>query len=333
MTYCFRLTFQSSRAGFFGVESESASVVLPDGTELALRPRNAEKLVDATRFHFEAGGFSTEKEAYSSGEKLRKVLMLLSCMLNLPLSIPSTDKEGAQLADLQRVKIESEFGIRVLNSFSGLRIVPEEPPFIEFLMEGTGEVNPSEPLYVLDAIGTAWLHDLALNERSKRAIEMIFQSLSSTNPSTQFLTTYLALEQVLPRSHRSEAACSLVQDLLDVIKSSDIDEGEKKGLLGAVAQLKGSSFCADFRSYAACITAPDTTEGIQIAKLAPMCTRLRNSIAHDEAPHEKFDIPLLCNALRRFVLMIIWTENKLPNLSVYRPGDVVKMNNFRVGFL
>jgi hypothetical protein len=325
LTYRFRLTVYSSKPGVFWWDAESAPVKLSKDKLLTLHPRDAKLLKEATKFHFEANGYASEADALAAGENLRAKLRILVCAFDLPLVVPLEDKKSATLAEEARAEIEGDRGIHVMDSRMGLWTLPDDETYLEYVVNGRISVHPKDPLYVLDAIGKTWEQDIELDERSRRALEIVSFSVATDSPKVKFLTTYLALEQLIPRrAPREEAATALIKELRDKITESELSEREKMGLMSALGKPEELSFSASFRDFVTKIRMPEGSDKSTWIELANRCIKLRNSIAHKMDRKNESKIPVLEKALRTLVMNLIWTNNDLEDMHFYRPGDVVE---------
>lgn len=324
MKYRFRLTVHSPRRGFFYIDEVVSKVKLTDDIELAVYPRDGATLKEASKYHFEAGGFATEEEALLTGEETRKRLRILICLLDLPLIVPQQDAAGASITDeALRSELEADSGVHILDSRRGLWTLPDDEKYVEFILNGRAETFPVDPLYLLNAIKKTWEHQLDLNDASTKALELLSLTIANGTPTAKFQMAYLALEPLIPRVERSSEARALLAELKESIKSSGLPEHEKDGLAGALGDSIYMPFSASFRRFVALVTNPPEIDGILLEKLASDCIGLRNAIAHKASPDDKYDIPKLESALRKFVLHLIWTTNYLPSFSVYRSGDAI----------
>ena len=61
----YRLTFNSPNPGFFRFDEASLTFKLDEYSEIEIKARDAGKLVDATKFHIESGGFLDKASAIS----------------------------------------------------------------------------------------------------------------------------------------------------------------------------------------------------------------------------------------------------------------------------
>jgi len=65
--------------------------------------------------------------------------------------------------------------------------------------------------------------------------------------------------------------------------------------------------------------------GAPIPKFLSACTDARNKIAHHAESETAIPLKELSKALREFVLMLVWTRNKLPNFTLNTPPTAVRI--------
>jgi hypothetical protein len=245
MTFQFRLTFGHSRPGFFRFPEEVKDIEMPGGETLSLVARDSDKLIEATRYHFAMGGFPDEASARSRGNQLRVHLQVLNASLNLGLLVPTADTTSVRVAVEHKQKLADEHGVTLLDSIVGLGAFPDDGKHAEIVVAGAFDVYPSEPEYVLDALKTLWPTHFALSDRQRDALEILGRATSDMSPRTRFLLSYLALERMVKRDPRSDAAQKLVQGFIEQANSS-LSEGEAASLAGALGALSIQSSRAPF---------------------------------------------------------------------------------------
>lgn len=332
MAYKFRLTAHTPTRGFFYLDEPCASVDLGEDGELAVVPRDADKLIDATKYHFDCGGFPSAEVANSRGEKLRQTLRFLTAILDFQLVIPSEDKETGWVSDGFKKPIQDDGG-NVLNTRSGLSVFPDDGKHFEYIVSAAGIVATSEPTFLLGAVRELWNTEIQIDDASRQALEIMSLSAAEASPGTKFLLSYLALEQLVPRKKRSDEAQALLDSMRELVNRSTLAEREKKALIGSLSGLNQESFGSALKQYVDSIKDSAPIEGFSIPDLVKKSIELRNQIAHKADPIDAAEIQLITRALRRFTVTMIWTLNHLPSVSFERPADKVTINEMEVRIL
>ncbi len=328
-TFELRLSFGHPRPGFFRFEQEVKSIELPDGQTLSLVARDAQKLIDATRFHFAMSGFPDAASAQARGDQLWVHLQVLNASLALGLQVPPTDTTSARMADEPKKKLAKEHGVTLVDSIVGVGILPDDGNHAELIVSGVLDVYPSDPEYVLDALKTLWPIELKLSDRQRDALEILGRATSELSPRTRFLLSYLALERMVKRESRSPAAQALLKSFITQAADS-LPDGESQSLAGALAALSMQSFASALRELAIKVREPKEIDGRSVGEFLSDCVRARNAIAHDSNSEASDHLVHLTTHLQRFVLTLVWTEGKHPPVSFKVPPSSVGVPTLKI---
>ena len=333
MGYRFRLTFHHSSPGFFRFDKQSVAVTIGDGLKLDLTARDADSLIAATRFHFEGSGFSTEADARLVGERLRLRLRVLNSMLGLGLTIPLVDLRRQNVADAVRDKVHSETGGIIVDSIDGMGIMPEDPSHFEHIAAGKGSVFPSEPDYLFNAISVMWPLEIKLDDRAEDALQILNMATAERSPRAKFLITYLALEQMIDRLPRSEAAQKLIEDCQKQVQNSSLDDRDKESLMSSLESLREQSPRTALLNLVDRIKPPPMINGVQGRKFLSQCVNIRNSIAHNANIDPQIDLVDTSKGLTHFVMSLIWMMNNVPDVTVHVPASTVQLDFLKIRLL
>jgi hypothetical protein len=334
MGFRFRLTFSHGTPGFFRLDDNSRSFSIDD-TEFSLTARDTDKLSEATRFHIEARGFPTEDMARATGERLRLRLRVLNSLLGLGMSIPVIDAKSAQLADELKQKMARETGTTVLDSIIGLAVFPDDDKHLELVVAGRVDVYPSEPCYVFSALAQVWPIEMRFDERAEDALEILGRATAETSDRARFLLTYLAAERIVPRESRSEPARLLIEELRQRVRRAGLDNREVESLCGSLAQLTQHSFSSALIELAGRISSPSEIKGKPLRTFLSQCVTLRNKIAHQAVISDQMNIKELAEGLREFVMGLIWTNNRIPAVTIDVPPSTITIpeGGMRISFI
>jgi hypothetical protein len=324
MGFRFRLTFHHSSPGFFRFDQQSVPVQLGDEVTVNLTARDADTLSKAKRFHFEGRGFPSEEAARSVGERLRLRLRVLNSLLGLGITVPVVDSRRAVVANAVKEKILRETAGVLVDTIEGLAAISDDPDHFEQVLAGTVDVYPSDPAYLLTALAGIWPVEMQLDERADDALQMTGVATTEMSPRAKFLTTYLALERMIDRLPRSEAAQTLLEELQKQVQDSALDTNDKKSLISSLENLREQSFRAALLALVDKLRPPPTIGGMPGRKFLSKCVDIRNEIAHNAMLDATVDLVQLSAELRNFVLMLIWTMNGIPNVSVNVPPSTVQ---------
>jgi len=258
-------------------------------------------------------------------------LRLLNAILGLGLNIPVGDKITSQVSDDIKNKLKSEQGATVVDSVWGATVFPDDGFHFEYILSGNFVARPSDPSYVLEGLKTLWGLEISLDEQSEVALQIVCLATQETSDKAAFLTNYLALEQLVDRQPRSDAAREVLrrfQDELTTLASDDTDpltDAEASSLSRVLASLAEESLPSALARLGKQIAAPADIHGMTPAKFLSACVAARNKIAHNAEPKTSVPLADLAKWLREFVLALIWTRNKLPSFSLNTPPSSISI--------
>lgn len=325
MTYRFRLTFHHSRPGLFRFEEQSKSFPVSHDMELTVAARGAKTLSEATRYHIEARGFRDEETAWSAGERLRLCLRVVNAMLGLGISVPTKDTTSGGVAAEIKKAMHEKHGAVVLDTIVGLAVFPDDEHYVEMVVAGHGKVFPGDPTYLFTALSEVWPVEMSFDERSQDALEILGHAITEASPRSKFLLTYLAVERMVERTKRSDAAIELIKQLQAEVRAAGLERREADSLVGALAQLHERSFSSALSDLGRRIETEESFYDRPPAEFLSLCIKVRNQIVHNAAIPDGIDLNKISDGLRKLCMMLIWTHNQLPTVSVHVPGSVVSI--------
>lgn len=329
--YRFRLRLASRQPGKFAFSEPETQVKVSETVTLEIAARNAETLDAATNYHIDATGFATPEDAHSAAEALRVRLRLLNAILGLGLNIPVGDKVTSQVSNDIKLKFKTEHGATILDSVWGALVFADDGLHQECFISGNIIVRPSDPSYVLEGLQTLWKLPISLDEQSEIALHILCLATQETSDKAAFLTSYLALEQLVDRETRSVAAQEVLRrfqsELVELASDkthplTDIEAQSINGLLGSLTE---ESFPSALARLGKQIATPAIICGMTPAKFLSACVSARNKIAHNAEPETTIPLADLAKSLREFVISMIWTRNNLPTFTLNTPASAVSI--------
>jgi len=327
----FRLRIASKQGGKFAFEQPEVTTALSESLTLEFAARNAESLDKATNYHIDAGGFQSEQAAREAAEALRTRLRLLNAILNLGLNIPTENKISSQVSEEIKNGVKTERGATAIDSIWGINVYPDDGLHFEYVLGGNIEVRPSDPSYIFEGLKTLWTLDISLDVISETALHILGLATQETNDKAAFLASYLALEQLIDRKPRSDAARAQIrrfQQELEELSAANpeaIAGPELQSLTGALAALNEESFSSALTRFGRSITAPALIKRVTPQRFLSACIDARNKIAHKAEPSTEIALGELSAGLREVVLGIIWNRNNLPPFSMKTPPSAVSI--------
>lgn len=298
---------------------------------LEVAARNAETLAAATNFHIDGTGFTSGEAATVAAEALRVRLRLLNAILGLGLNIPVGNTVSAQVSEEIKNKLKSEQGATVVDSIWGASVFPDDGLHFEYVVSGNIVINPSDPGYLLEGIKKLWTLEISLDKESEDALQILCLATQETSDKAAFLASYLALEELVERRPRSDAARQVLQRFKKELSERGGDDvhpllpEEASSLVGVLGSLNEESFSSALNRLGNQISQPTQVCGVPIPKFLSACIDARNKIAHHAEPETAIPLTELSKALREFVLMLVWTRNKLPNFTLNTPPSAVSI--------
>ena len=327
----FRLRLAARQSGKLPFAKPEVQIEVSDELTLEVAARNADTLDAATNFHIDGAGFESAETATLAAEALRVRLRLLNAILGLGLNIPVGDTVSAQVSEEIKTKLKSEQGATVVDSVWGASVFPDDGLPFEYVVRGNIVVSPSDPGYLLEGIKKLWALDISLDKQSEDALQILCLATQETSDKAAFLTSYLALEELVERSPRSDAAKEVLQQFkkqlseLAADSSHPLQPEEANALTGVLGSLNEESFSSALSRLGKRITQPTEFCGEPVPKFLSACIDARNKIAHHAEPETAIPLGELSKALRNFVLMLVWTRNKLPNFTLNTPPSAVSI--------
>ena len=327
----FRLRLSSREPRKFAFELPEASIQVSPTETLEIAARNAETLDAATNFHIDATGYESPDAARDAAESLRVRLRLLNAILGLGLNIQVGNKISAQVSNELKEKLKAESGSVVVDSVWGAVVFPDDGMHFEYVLSGNIEVRPSNPSYILEGLKTLWSLPIALDDESEVALHILCLATQETSEKAAFLTAYLALEQLVERKPRGDAAQAELRRFRDDLNAMALDEShpiteaEAKSITGVLASLTEESFPSALARLGKSIATPASICGLMPGKFLSACTDARNRIAHKAEPITTPPMADLTKSLREFVLGLIWTRNNLPAFTMNTPPSAVSI--------
>lgn len=167
------------------------------------------------------------------------------------------------------------------------------------------------------------------------ACDLLNAAARDTSWRSRFLITFLALDVLLERRERPEAAQRVIAQLRKVVETSDLNAAEKARLMSALGNLRTTSLAAEIERFASLgANATHKVQGERLPDFLEACLKLRHKLAHPPASNRNSiadgELSGRVNGLTQVVLGIIWSRNNLPPFSVNRPRDIVRVSELQI---
>ncbi len=322
----FRLTFDHTYKPFFDFDSASVSFSLGDMT-VELVARDADRLIDAMRFHFEAGGFDNIPSAKAAGNRLRRSLLMLNAVLDLRILVPTEDRQRARFAQAVRDDCLKCSDKVLLDTITGLHVYPDDGRHMEIIPTGQADNYPNNPRYLFEQLDRIWPIDVNLNERSEDALEILNRAVSETSLRTKFLLTFLALDRLVDQPKRSDHAQSLITQMQEQVDMSSLPIDERISLQGALNNLRNQSLKSALKILIEKMSPPPQISEKPAFTFLSKCIEARNALAHSADGDKKYDLAHMTKEMCAFSLALISTLNNLQPISLNQPQSKVTLAN------
>jgi len=319
--------------GFFHFQEQSTSFSLDEATQATLTARDADTLEQATRFHIEVRSFADVDKARMAGERLRLRLRILNCLLGLGIAVPTVDTVSARFASAAKDAELQATGRIVLDSTVGLGVIPDCCKYVEGVIAGEGNVYPSDPSFLFAALAQVWPIEMQLDERTEDALEILGRATTETSPRARFLLTYLATERMVVRAPRSDLAISLLKELEERVRASNLDSRDVDSLCSAIGELRTQSFRSALYALVTSIQDAISIQGKPLREFLADCVDTRNKIAHCATLGPQTNLDELSAGLRQFAMRLIWTTQHIPPVSIKVPPSTVSMGSVTIRLL
>jgi hypothetical protein len=250
---------------------------------------------------------------------------VLNAMLGLGISVPTKDLTSGGLSAAVKEEVREKHGAVALDTIVGLAVFPDDDRYIELVVAGQAQVYPGDPTYLFTALSKVWAIEMRFDDRSQDALEILGHAMTEASPRSKFLLTYLAVERMVERSMRSEAAIELIKQLQDQVRSAGLEAREAASLIGALAQLCERSFSSALIELGRRIKTDEKFCDKPLTKFLSHCVDVRNRIVHNATIPDDVDLNKVSDGLRKFCMMLIWTYNQIPSVTVQVPGSVVSI--------
>ena len=135
---------------------------------------------------------------------------------------------------------------------------------------------------------------------------------------------------MIDRPPRSEVAQNLIEELQNQVQKSSLNCGDKQSLVSSLGDLKQQSFITSLFALVDRINPPPTICNMPARKFLSDCKTVRNSIAHNARLDDNVDLLKLSDGLRHFVMVLIWTMNHIPDVSVNVPASTLQPDSIEM---
>jgi len=284
MSYTFRI--RVNRAPSNTIETEQSQIALPDpapGISLSLRASSPGKsLKDAERWVLIGKGYKTEAEASEAGARMQDAFMLALARVRLGADFGYRVPGGTITKDgLEH--FGRRLDGRVLNDVHGLSVYRSDPKprFMEVRVKALIGKNYD---FFTSTLTRAVALRHPLTDRERVCFHLFAASFFQPTADSRFLLLVMAVEALIEPTCKSTEAVAYVDGFIKQVADSDLQEGEKKSLIGSLRWLRDESINQAGRRLATERLNGQVYDGESAASFFSHVYDLRSALVHGTPP-------------------------------------------------
>lgn len=300
-TFRFRFRFNIAHKGIISGDDNQYAFTLPNGKAATFHAVGAGKFCEANSFVILSGGYSTKEEALDYGFKLKDAVLCYGTVFRVGVDV-GKDKASGVVSRYVKDKVFDEHGIVVIDDVHGVSAYSEEHPTTCSSISATALVNVRDAESVTDCLNDLLNKSYVLSEQLKLAMELMTSSFFESSSRARFLTLVLAAESVLSPEQRSAEVRSVVDELKNVAKHSNLSDHEKSSILGTLDWLYKDSISRSLKKMALRHLPSMTYQELPSHKFIQKCYEARSKLVHSGAvDEEKHNIGTLAANLENYM--------------------------------
>jgi hypothetical protein len=294
------LTFRFEFSGKGRLGSGRTTIALPaqadTAQEVSIQTSGGGQIRDEAEFLLIGKGFGSAGDAIESGIRWRDYLQKALAYRRVAADFGDREETEDGLANL----IERD-GDRWADDSFGVQVFECEPwPRFGRVLPGSVFTTPSEE-QLLEAIGLAVERDARMSRTERLAFDIYSASFRESAADARLVTLMMAVETLLDRQSRSDAAIGHVDKLIAFTQQSDLPPGEIESLLSGLKDFRKESISSAGRRAAKALGRRyymrESPAGFFTA-----CYKIRSKLVHGAIPRpSQNEVSARAEALRHFV--------------------------------
>ncbi|MFF4701917.1 hypothetical protein ACWC4D_38725 [Streptomyces sp. NPDC001288] len=286
-----------------GLTENQFSLENEEGRQVWLKPLGDgdHRLCDATNLVIRGEGYATTDEAAREGERWRDVISRAFARVHL----------AADFGDRQPVNMVTKAGEEFFSSLMGHPVLAhlsgvtvfEDQPGLRFLGAPSieGCKRPSEERNRLVFAQAARHHD-PLDGRERVAFDLYSGSFFQPSADSRLLMLTMAIETLLVRQSRSDAAKAHVTTMIEATQANaDLTDSERNSLRTSLKDLRSESIGQAGKRLARTLE-PRTYAGQAPDVFFGRCYTMRSMLTHGQVERpDRRDVDALAASLELFV--------------------------------
>lgn len=284
MSYSVKLKFELSPKGKLRGEKEAYEFLL-----LGKYPAkfcSIEKISFSKSIFFEllSSGFNTEDEVLSVALSLKKSILAAGVFYSFGVRF------GGHLQKAEKIEYP------IFHENSGFRVFKSNVIFIEDFVNARGVKDPIDIQTFITNLNM--LSRVKPSEQHETSVKLFHSSFFQNSMETKFLALITAIESLLPEQKRSEEEVNFIDDCIESLKKSNIQNNNS--LLDALNSIKNKSIGSKLRDYAS-IYLNDKKYGDKSSKkFISDCYNLRSVLLHTGTVENDNDFSKLTGELQLY---------------------------------
>jgi len=284
-TFRFRLRFNIAHKGIISGDCEKYEFNLPNGNPASLHAVGANKFSEAKSFVILSGGYSTKQEALDYGFKLKDAVLFYGTIFRVGVDV-GKDKASGFLSKYVKDKIFDEHGVVMIDDVHGVTAYSEEHPTSCSSISAAGLINVRDADFLTEKLCGLINDDYTLSDQVKLAMELMTSSFFESSSRARFLTLVLAVESILTPEYRPSEVQSVIDDLKERTKCSNLKEQEISSILGTLNWLYKDSISQSLKKMAQNHLHDKTYEDLPSDKFIQKCYEARSKLVHSGVVNE-----------------------------------------------
>jgi hypothetical protein len=252
-----------------------------DGQPLKLAAGYRGKTISSgNRFSISGGPYEKREEAELQGS-FAKIAVLRYAVLNrLGINFGQHSTKAFRIYEEGKRILGQELGAPIIEDHLGITIYEPEPQPRFVGMNATGMVSRKVEAFVFALESDFGKYSLA-SSRAETATDLYLMGHFETGLAARFLALFMSFEALIEYPKRSDAACALIDDLIDHLSRSSVSINERQSLTGSLAALKRKSITQAGKDAAQILLLGKTYSAMEPADYFGKMTRIRNDIVHN----------------------------------------------------
>lgn len=302
LSFSFRI--RVNRAPTATILEESNEIVLPSGGEefsVRLRANQGRAIRDSQQLSLVGTGYATVDDAEVAGSQYQNALMVALAASGVGVDFGHRAPKGFVTQDTLELARQNA-GTRVLNDVHGLSVYGTNPPpvFASISANGARGANRDAFFQKFEKVIEAPPN---LSEQELLAFTLFNASFFRQTADSRFILLMMAVEALIEPKVRPKKSVALVKQLIEQVRSSGLDDGERNSIMSSLGWLKKESIGSSGRRLASVrLGSEKKYKDLSPSDFFTKCYNMRSALVHGNRPYPEFsDVGTSAATLEVFV--------------------------------